>query len=192
LEFRAAELLDELVGRAGADPASSSLEHMPYRESKCYLAEHGPGEDHPGGHPYSKSEYFRRPLPHEAVAKLIDHLSRDRLPGQSRELDFTPWGGAYNRVPEDATAFAHRNELFLLKHAVVVDPDTSGAELEAARTWLTRSWESVHPWGSGGVYPNFPDLDLEDLSPAYYGTNHNRLLRVKAGYDPEGFFSFRW
>jgi hypothetical protein len=93
-------------------------------------------------------------------------------------------------VPEGATAFAHRNELFLLKHAVVVDHDTSGAELEAARTWLTRSWESVHPWGAGGVYPNFPDLDFEDLSPAYYGTNHDRLLRVKARYDPEGFFSF--
>jgi hypothetical protein len=190
VESRTADLLDELVGRAGADPASSSLEHMPYRETKRYLAEHGPGEDHPGGHPYSKSEYFRRPLPHEAVVTLIDHLSRDRLPGQSRELDFTPWGGAYNRVPEGATAFAHRNELFLLKHAVVVDHDTSGAELEAARTWLTRSWESVHPWGAGGVYPNFPDLDFEDLSPAYYGTNHDRLLRVKARYDPEGFFSF--
>jgi hypothetical protein len=77
-------------------------------------------------------------------------------------------------VPEDATAFAHRGELFLLKHAVVVDPDTSGAELEAARGWLTRSWATVHPWGSGGVY----------------GSNHDRLLRVKARYDPEPFFAF--
>jgi FAD/FMN-containing dehydrogenase len=48
VESRTADLLDELVGRAGADPASSSLEHMPYRETKRYLAEHGPGEDHPG------------------------------------------------------------------------------------------------------------------------------------------------
>jgi hypothetical protein len=44
--------------------------------------------------------------------------------------------------------------------------------------------------GRSSTYPNFPDLDLEDLSPAYYGNNHGRLLRVKARYDPEGFFSF--
>jgi FAD/FMN-containing dehydrogenase len=37
------ELLDGLVGRAGADPASASLEHASYRETKRYLAEHGPG-----------------------------------------------------------------------------------------------------------------------------------------------------
>jgi FAD/FMN-containing dehydrogenase len=188
---RAAELLDELVARADVDPASTALEHMPYRGTKRYLAEHGPGDDHPGGHPYSKSEYFRQPLPDEAGVALIDHVSKGRLPGQSRELDFTPWAGAYNRVPEDATAFAHRNERFLLKHAVVIDADTSGPELEAARGWLRRSWGLVHPWGSGRVYPNFPDRDLEDLSPAYYGRNHDRLLRVKARYDPEGIFSFR-
>jgi hypothetical protein len=72
----------------------------------------------------------------------------------------------------------------------VVDGDASTADREAARGWLRRSSASVHPWGSGGVYPNFPDLDLEDLSPAYYGRNHDRLLRVKARYDPEGFFTF--
>ena len=189
-ESRTRESLDELVARAGADPVSASLEHLPYRETKRYLAEHGPGDDRPGGHPYSKSEYFRRPLPAAAVTALLDHLSRDRVPGQARELDFNPWGGAYNRVPEDATAFAHRNELFLLKHAVVIDGDASSDTREAARSWLGRSWESVHPWGSGGVYPNFPDLDLDDLSPAYHGRNHARLLRVKARYDPEGFFRF--
>jgi FAD/FMN-containing dehydrogenase len=189
-ESRTAELLDEVAAGVGADPASASLEHLPYRATKHYLAEHGPGDEHPGGHPYSKSEYFRRPLPHEAVVQLIDQLSKDRLPGGSRELDFNPWGGAYNRVPADATAFPHRNELFLLKHAVVVDADTSGADRQAARGWLRRSWETGHQWGSGGAYANFPDTDLDDLSPAYYGTNHERLLRVKARYDPETSFTF--
>jgi hypothetical protein len=27
--------------------------------------------------------------------------------GQSRELDFTPLGGAYTRMPADATAYVH-------------------------------------------------------------------------------------
>lgn len=46
----------------------------------------------------------------------------------------------------------------------------------------------VHPWGSGGVYPNFPDPDLEDWAHACHGSNYDRLLRVKAEHDPDNFF----
>src|SRR6266496_1763871 len=128
--------------------------------------------------------------PTEGIAALVAGFQRGRVAGQSRELDFTPWGGAYNRVPADATAFAHRDERFLLKQAVVVDPDAPATEREAARRWLARSWDQVHPWGSGGVYPNFPDPDLEDWAHAYYGSNLERLRRVKRRYDPGSFFRF--
>jgi FAD/FMN-containing dehydrogenase len=92
--------------------------------------------------------------------------------------------------PQDVLAFVHRNELFLLQHTVIVDPDTSIAEREAARRWLEQSWGMVHPWGSGGVYPNWPDPDLEDWEHAYHGANDDRLVGVKARYDPDGSFSF--
>jgi FAD/FMN-containing dehydrogenase len=46
----------------------------------------------------------------------------------------------------------------------------------------------VHPWGSGGAYQNFPDPDLDDWAHAYYGTNLDRLVRVKAAYDPDDVF----
>ncbi|MGH2715614.1 MAG: BBE domain-containing protein [Thermoleophilaceae bacterium] len=132
-----------------------------------------------------KSEYFRRPLPAEAIAALVKHLTSGRVAGQARELDFSPWGGAYNRVPADATAFVHRHERFLLKHGAVVDP---GVDPAPARRWLAQSWELAQPWSSGGAYPNFPDPDLEHWDAAYYGDNRERLLRVKASYDPDGVF----
>lgn len=182
----ASELLEELVARAGTDPASSSLTQMPYRATKRHLAEHGPGDEQEG-HLFSKSEFFRRALPAGTIAALVDHLAHERTPGQSRELDFTPWGGAYNRVPADATAFVHRDELFLLKHAVVVAPGDAAAE-RSARRWLARSWELVHPCGSGGVYPNFPDPELADPARAYFGANLERVRRVKAKYDPDDVF----
>jgi hypothetical protein len=118
---------------------SASLEHTSYRETKRYLAEHGPGDDRPQGHPFSKSEFFGQPLPAEVITALIENLEEKRVPGQSRELDFTPWGGPYNRVRADVTAFVHRDEVFLIQHAVVVDPDVSATEREAARSWLARS-----------------------------------------------------
>jgi Berberine and berberine like len=127
----------------------------------------------------------------QAIAALVENLEKARVAGQSRELDFTPWGGAYNRVPAHATAFAHRAERFLLKHAVVVDAGASAAERDAAQRWLFRSWASVHRFGSGRVYPNFPDPDLRNWPRAYHGNNYDRLLRIKAKYDRDNFFRFR-
>jgi FAD/FMN-containing dehydrogenase len=199
-EADAAELVGELVGRVGADPVAASHRHLPHRAAKRHLEGLGSVEDRrerpdpeqpsQPGHLYTRSEFFRRPLPGETVAALVAHLTQGLAPGQSREVDLLPWGGAYNRVPADATAFVHRGERFLVQHLVEVGADALPAERGAARDWLARSWALVHPWGSGGVYPNFPDPDLQDWAQAYHGTNYDRLRRVKAAYDPGGFFRF--
>jgi FAD/FMN-containing dehydrogenase len=195
-----AKLLEELIAHAGADPASGSHRPMPYRDAKRYLNELEAGDDQGEqaaadqpprqGHLFTKSEFFRRPLPIETIAALVENLTRRLAPGQSREVTFLPWGGAYNRVRSDATAFVHRDELFVIQHLLVIDPDVSATESEAARDWLARSWALVHPSGSGGVYPNFPDPDLHDGAQAYYGKNRDRLLRIKTEYDPDNFFRF--
>ena len=189
------ETLDQLVVRLGAEPVSATIEQMSHQGAKSFLAEDAPGAERQDDTPqrpsvmFSKWEFFRRPLPPDAIAALIDTFMAERVLGQARELDFTPWGGAYNRTAADATAFAHRNERFLLKHAVVLDADASVHERDAARNWLVRSWSLVHPHGSGGVFPNFPDPDLTDWR-AYHGVNYERLTRVKARYDPDDFFRF--
>jgi FAD/FMN-containing dehydrogenase len=188
--------LDELVAGVGAPPISANYAPGSYREVKRYLAEYdvSSGERRPverePGHSYSKSEFFRRELPADAVAALLAHFAEGRRQGAARVLDFNPWAGAYNRVPADATAFAHRAERFLLKQESIVDLDASEDERQAARGWLSRSWALVHEWGSGGVYPNFPDPDLDDWGHSYHGTNLDRLRRVKATYDPENIFRF--
>jgi FAD/FMN-containing dehydrogenase len=199
-ESDATELLDELVVRAGSDPITASAEHMSFTQTRRFWAQLGDAE---GGQapaapapaaeqPYfvARSEFFNRPLPAEAIAALMETFVQDRAQGESRELDFMPWGGAYNRVRPDATAFVHRGELFQLKHSVVIDPSASTREKAATHQWVARSWASVHPWGSGRVFPNFPDPQLEDWADAYYGPNYQRLVQVKARYDPASFFRF--
>ena len=162
---------------------------MRYGSLKNYLAERGPGDqENEDGRPYMKSEFFREPLPAGAVDALVAIFVRGRRPGEARKLDFMPWGGAYNRVSVDATAFPHREELFLLEHSVVVPASFDAAATEAARAWLSDSWQLVHPSGSGGVYANFPDTDLPDEHRAYWGGNLERVRRVKEKYDPEGVF----
>jgi FAD/FMN-containing dehydrogenase len=160
------------------EPEWAEFHELPLREAKRHLVEHGPGDEaQPGAHVYSKSEFFRAPLPREAIRALLDHYATGTGP---RVLDFSPWGGAYTRVPEAATAFAHRDERFLLKQEVVGDQ----------RDWLRRSWAIVHPYGSGRVYPNFPDPELEDWAQAYHAGNLERLIRVKRTYDPDNVFRF--
>jgi hypothetical protein len=188
-ETDTAALIDEFVSVAGAAPASSDRAHMRYGSLKNYLGERGPGDqEDEDGRPYMKSEYFREPLPAGAVEALVEHFVRGRRPGEARKLDFMPWGGAYNRVPADATAFPHREERFLLEHSVVVPAGVDSATTEAARAWLSNSWDLVHPSGSGGVYGNFPDTDLPDEHRAYWGDNLERVRRVKEKYDPEEVF----
>jgi Berberine and berberine like len=191
-------LLKELVVGVGADPTSISIEQAPYTAAKGYLWEHAPGAEPQGERlagdeprpalAFSKSEFFRRELPREEIAALVEHFVARRATGQARELDFTPWGGAYTRRAPEATAFPHRRERFLLKHAVSLDTDASTERQDAARHWLRRSWELVHPWGAGGVFPNFAEPELTDLATAYYGVNRNRLVRIKAQYDSERLF----
>jgi FAD/FMN-containing dehydrogenase len=199
-EADAAEPLDDLIARAGTEPAAVTRRQLPYREAKRLLDEIGSPDDQggqaaadppaPSGQLFTKSEFFRQPLPRDTISELVDNLTQGVATGYSREVTFLPWGGAYNRVPADATAFPHREELFLVQHLLEVTPHASASEREAGGNWLARSWTLVHPWGSGGVYPNFPDQDLEDWAHAYYGENYDRLLRVKAMYDPENFFRF--
>jgi FAD/FMN-containing dehydrogenase len=191
------KLVEGLVGRVGSDPTLAALTPMTWAQTRKFWAELGETGESPIPQPsealclYARSEFFARPLPPEAVDALLEAFVDGRRAGESRELDFMPWGGAYNRRPPDATAFVHRDQLFQLKHAVVVRPDAPPADQAAAHRAATRSWASVHPWGSGRVFQNFADPDLEHWAEAYYGPNYPRLVRIKARYDPSNLFRFQ-
>jgi FAD/FMN-containing dehydrogenase len=183
------ELLEQMVGRVGIEPESASHRHQRFRAAKQALVGVGAAEDVDPDRPvltFSKTEFFRRPLPTDAIGALVDLLASGRVHGESRELNFTPWGGAYNRVPPDATAFAHRDERFLLEHVLTAERRTRSVE----REWVNRSWATVHPWGSGRVYPNFPDPELPNWAEAYHAGNYDRLLRTKHTYDPDNLLRF--
>jgi FAD/FMN-containing dehydrogenase len=195
-EAEAQERLDTFVARTGAEPASARLRQLAYPEAKRYLdeldqnVEPAADEQAARGPIFAKSEFFRQLLDRATIDSLVRNLSHAAPGARSREVAFMPWGGAYNRVAADATAFPHRQEFYLVQHLLEVEPEASEADRDSGRGWLTRSWELLRPAGSGGVYPNFPDPELPDWQRAYYGENCDRLLRVKATYDPDNLFSF--
>jgi FAD/FMN-containing dehydrogenase len=200
-ESDAEALLEGLVSRVGADPSWSQVELLPFPEIRRFWAQLPSAEQHrldatpvptetESHYLVSRSEFFRRPLSTGAIRRLLETFTGAGATGEARELDFMPWGGAYNRVPADATAFVHRGELFQLKHSATVRPDASITAKQAAHRHVRETWASVHPWGSGRVFPNFPDPDLDGWADAYYGTNYDRLVQIKARYDPGELFRF--
>jgi FAD/FMN-containing dehydrogenase len=138
----------------------------------------------------AKTEFFDQPLPRDAIDPLIAHFVAGRVHGEMREVAFTPWRGAYSRVPAHATAFAHRDAAYLVKHTVLVGPVGAARRGHEALDWLAKSWAAIHPWGTGRAYPNFPDPALPDWLTAYYATNADRLRAVKRTYDPDNVFRF--
>jgi FAD binding domain/Berberine and berberine like len=169
------ELLQEFIDRAGVAPTLEMRTGLPYHHLKSTFAD---PRDVPARALRIRSEFFSHSLAPGTLASVLTRLGEPRTTGR-RELAFTAMGGAYNRVAEDATSFAHRSERFLLEHIA-----------EAADPWVDGSWATAHADGSGRVYPNFPDPALDDWAVAYHAGNHPRLAAVKNAYDPHRFFEF--
>ncbi len=99
-------------------------------------------------------------------------------------------GGAINRVPVNATAFTHRNDLFSAQYSASWTVGDASSVVSANHTWLTDTWQAMRPYASGAAYQNYIDPYLTDWQHAYYGTNLARLQHIKATYDAANFFHF--
>ncbi len=113
------------------------------------------------------TQFFGRSLSSATIGSLLDHLDDE----PDATLEFVPMGGAYDRVPADATAFVHRGDRFLLK--------VGGSE-----QWAREAWALVQADGTGRAYQGYPDPGLGEA--AYLGDNLERLHRVRRHYDPDG------
>lgn len=201
-ESDARALLQEPLDRIGAPPATEFIGEMPYRETMLYQSgllilsgsqfmEVSPeGVLTRQGCRFTKSELFDRPVPAEGMEALAAAFLHERVEGEYRGLELGPWGGAIADLAVDATAFAHRDQMISIKHSVLVAGNAGQAAKQAALDWANHSYRSVHPWGTGFVYPNFPDPEIEDWPRAYHGANFERLVKVKARYDPDDVFHF--
>lgn len=171
------------------DLPAAAAAAVSYPESPDNLEVTGPPWGTSPGLRLSRSEFFDGSLTPGAVEALVDHVVTGRLAGQARELEFVPWGGAYGRVDPGATAFVHRGARFILKHTGYTIRRTTDAVRQDAQRWVDRSWAIAHPWGSGLIYPNYPEPGRSPLDPAYHGDNLDRVRRVVARFDPDATFT---
>jgi FAD/FMN-containing dehydrogenase len=94
-------------------------------------------------------------------------------------------GGAVSRVPEDATAYAHRTaQLMIVTTTVGPQP-----VVEAAGPALDAVWARLAPHVHG-AYANFLTTATdEDVAAIYPTKTYERLAAVKRRYDPDNLFA---
>ncbi|MCX5402768.1 FAD-binding oxidoreductase [Streptomyces sp. NBC_00335] len=99
-------------------------------------------------------------------------------------------GGALNRIPARATAFAHRTAGFLAQYLIYWPGPATAADIGRHQGWLDGLWQDLRPWAGGAAYQNYADPRLTGWREAYYGPNLARLEEVRRRYDPDRLLRF--
>jgi FAD/FMN-containing dehydrogenase len=116
---------------------------------------------------------------------VIAAINRVHTAAHPTAIAIRSLGGAFGRVPTDATAFAQRDAEAMLVCMVML-PDTA-TDAEVGRA-LAR-WRAVAARGTG-TYVNFQgSATAEDLAAAYPPATYARLAAVKRAYDPANRFA---
>ena len=108
--------------------------------------------------------------------------------GETAQLLFDAYGGAIADVAADATAFVHRNAIYSAQFITWWSASTPPSTVERHLAWIRGLYDDARPRFGPGCYANYCDEDLLDWPTAYWGANLPALQKVKATYDPDGFF----
>ena len=139
-------------------------------------------------YPYGEERhYWKSGFVTEISRELVDAVAEIGADPQAGFImDILPLGAAIGRVPEDATAFAHREARHILSVSTTWT-DQSEDELMVERCRAT--FEPLKKHLSVGVYLNYITDEGEETVKKTYGAKYERLQRLKDKYDPTNLFS---
>ena len=161
--------------RALAEPYADMLRPMSYPE--LYQ---GP---EPEARFASGSNFFTDSLEPAAAETILEELPKSTA--MMKTVQLRVLGGAFGRVPSDATAFGHRDRgLFVNAAAMYAD----AAEQETHDAFVDGLAADLGKNGAGGYVGFMGDEDESTLRAAYPGENWERLREAKRRYDPENLF----
>ncbi len=107
------------------------------------------------------------------------------LPSPHCEIFIGAMGGAAGQVASDAMAYGNRDANFVMNvHGRWETPQ----EDQKCVAWAREFFKASAPFATGGVYVNFLTADETDRVTTAFGSNYDRLRRVKADYDPSNLF----
>jgi FAD/FMN-containing dehydrogenase len=162
--------------RAMATPLADMVKPIPYPE--IY-----PPEDD-SYHPLAITRtMFVEHIDRAVADTIMEHL--EASDAAMRVAQLRVLGGAVSHIPADATAFAHRDSRIMVNVATFYE----GADDHDQRAaWVERFSAALHQ-DDDGAYVNFLlDEGEERVRAAYPGDTWDRLVAIKARYDPDNLF----
>ena len=137
----------------------------------------------PDGRNYYQKANTLKHLSDEAIDTIADRGAA--CPSPFSQILIQHVHGAASRVSPTETAFALRDESYVM--SIVAAWEDDQADLHKA--WARAFWTAMQPFASKGVYVNFLGDEGEGRVQAAYGVNYDRLVALKNTYDPTNFFS---
>ncbi|WP_327321924.1 FAD-binding oxidoreductase [Streptomyces sp. NBC_01210] len=150
-----------------------------------------PTEDEPANWKFF-SQFTTEPFPKEAIS-LIASFMQD-APSDDSNFFTQAFGGAVKRSePRGGTAFPHRDALFYSEPGAGWGTRGQSGSGDAitpkAQAWIAEFSQALRPYVNG-AYVNVPNIGTADWETAYWGSNFDRLRKVKAEYDPHNVFQY--
>ena len=162
----------------GLSPIADFSERTTYEALQSVL-----DEDYPDGMHYYWKSIFLSELTDEVFEVMLRAI--ETSPSTLSTIDLWQLGGAIAEVPQDATAFWHRDKPFM----ITFEANWEDAEDDDANvSWAREAFAEIEALEiASGRYGNFPGF-AEDPVNIIYGANYHRLVDVKTTYDPENLF----
>jgi FAD/FMN-containing dehydrogenase len=140
-----------------------------------------------GVYPRGDQWYWRADFINEVPDEAVEAHARfgPEMPTPQSLMHMYPIDGAANDVDSNETAFSYRDARWATVFAGV---DHDPAKADAIRQWTVDYFEALHPYSAGGAYVNMMMDEGQERVRASYGSNYDRLARIKAQYDPQNLF----
>lgn len=160
-------------------PEVDLIQPMPYTAFQAIL---DPAFPH-GLRSYWRGEYMNA-LSHEAISAFTEHAPEVQAAGiPFSQMILFRVGQAIHAVPDDATAFSHRDARYMF-HPISVWADPADDEHVIA---VNRAFcETMRPFTTGAAYLNFTGEDR--VREAFGDAKYARLVALKDRYDPDNLF----
>jgi hypothetical protein len=161
-------------------PAADLIAPMPYTAFQSSMDPMAP----PGWRQYWRGEYLRE-LTDTAIDTFLEHaVDLTRLAPPLSQAVIFRIGQAVAAVPEEATAFSHRDAAYLF-HPITgwLDPADDERMIAATRAFT----DAMRPFGTGASYLNFTPED-DRVRGGYGDDKLARLVALKDTYDRENLF----
>ncbi|KAJ7825397.1 hypothetical protein B0H14DRAFT_2820741 [Mycena olivaceomarginata] len=139
---------------------------------------------------YSKSLTFRPDtlIPASGIKDFFNYLDTANKDTLIWFAIFDVEGGAVNDVPQNGTAYAHRDALFYLQTYAVSLGTLSQTTIDFVTGMSSKITDSM-PGVDFGAYAGYVDPQLTNGQEQYWGSNLPRLQKIKAAIDPQDLFS---